>query len=100
MKKKRKDFTESPFDMADEEQAGSRLENELKAAAETGLLELSAQMSDVLLKAARLAKKDVAVGTRIGHDGYEYCPVCNGTVGQSAFYCKHCGQKIREGGMG
>ena len=84
----------------EDDDRGSRLENELKAAAETGLLELSAQMSDVLLKAARLAKKDVAVGTRIGHDGYEYCPVCNGTVGQSAFYCKHCGQKIREGGMG
>lgn len=98
MKKKKIDV--DVLTETEDDDRGSRLENELKAAAETGLLELSAQMSDVLLKAARLAKKDVAVGTRIGHDGHEYCPVCGGTVGQSAFYCKYCGQKIREGGMG
>ena len=39
MKKKRKDFTESPFDMADEEQAGSRTTRKLREAAEAGLME-------------------------------------------------------------
>lgn len=82
------------------EDRGSSLEKELKEAAETGMLELSSSMSDALLKAAKLAKKDVAVGVRAGHDKYEYCPVCGGVIGQSAFYCKYCGQKIREGGRG
>lgn len=82
------------------EDRGSSLEKELKEAAETGMLELSSSMSDTLLKAAKLAKKDVAVGVRAGHDKYEYCPACGGVIGQSAFYCKHCGQKIREGGRG
>jgi len=82
------------------EDRGSSLEKELEEAAETGMLELSSSMSDALLKAAKLAKKDVAVGVRAGHDKYEYCPACGGVIGQSAFYCKHCGQKIREGGRG
>lgn len=100
MKKKRKDFTESPFDMADEEQTGSRTARKLRDAAEAGLMELSTEMCDILLKASRIMKKDIAVGTKSHDDGHEYCPVCDGIVGQSAFYCKHCGQKLREGGRG
>ena len=63
-------------------------------------MELSTEMCDILLKASRIMKKDIAVGTKSHDDGHEYCPACDGIVGQSAFYCKHCGQKLREGGRG
>lgn len=26
---------------------------------------------------------------------YDYCPACGSVVGQSAFYCKHCGAYLR-----
>ena len=38
---------------------------------------------------------DEPLGTIQGTD-YEHCPVCNGIIGQSAYYCKHCGAYIRQ----
>jgi len=40
---------------------------------------------------------DEPLGVIQGND-YDHCPRCNGIVGQSAYYCKLCGAKIREGG--
>jgi len=40
---------------------------------------------------------DEPIGVVQGND-YDHCPRCNGIVGQSAYYCKLCGAKIREGG--
>ena len=40
---------------------------------------------------------DEPLGVIQGTD-YDHCPRCNGIVGQSAYYCKLCGAKIREGG--
>ncbi len=40
---------------------------------------------------------DEPLGVIQGID-YDHCPICNGIVGQSAYYCKLCGAKIREGG--
>ena len=40
---------------------------------------------------------DEPLGVIQGND-YDHCPICNGIVGQSAYYCKLCGAKIREGG--
>jgi len=40
---------------------------------------------------------DEPLGVIQGTD-YDHCPICNGIVGQSAYYCKLCGAKIREGG--
>jgi len=42
-------------------------------------------------------KIDEPIGVVQGAD-YDHCPICNGIVGQSAYYCKLCGAKIREGG--
>ena len=86
------------FDDAQEaEQSVSREEQKLTEAAGANLLELSPEMSNILLKAAKLVKKEIPTGTRRSNSGYEMCPVCGGTVGQSGFYCKHCGQKLRHG---
>jgi len=40
---------------------------------------------------------DKPLGTVQGTD-FDHCPRCNGIIGQSAFYCKRCGARIREGG--
>ena len=42
-------------------------------------------------------QEDEPLGTVQGTD-FDHCPRCNGIIGQSAFYCKRCGAKIREGG--
>lgn len=41
-----------------------------------------------------LLEVDEPKGT-IELNGYTACPNCNGIVGQSAYYCKHCGTYIR-----
>lgn len=38
---------------------------------------------------------DEPLGTVPGQE-YEHCPVCNGIIGNSAFFCKKCGAYIRE----
>ena len=97
MKKKKSKDTEN-F-LSDEDQ-GNTGEKKLKEAAEAGLLELSRETSDLLLRAAKAMKRDVAIGTRTSGNGTEYCPVCDEIAGQGSFYCKYCGQKLREGGRG
>lgn len=51
-------------------------------------------VKEVLEKHIRI---DEPLGVTQGQD-YDHCPRCNGIVGQSAYYCKLCGAKIREGG--
>lgn len=41
---------------------------------------------------------DEPLGVSQGID-YDHCPRCGSIVGQSAFYCKHCGCWLREGGI-
>ena len=41
--------------------------------------------------------EDEPLGVIRGTD-YDRCPSCNGVAGQSAYYCKLCGAKLREGG--
>ena len=41
--------------------------------------------------------EDEPLGVSQGID-YDHCPRCSGIVGQSAFFCKHCGAWLREGG--
>ena len=40
---------------------------------------------------------DEPIGTEPGPI-YDFCPRCHGVIGESAYYCKLCGAKIREGG--
>lgn len=37
---------------------------------------------------------DEPLGVIPGSD-YERCPKCNHTIGQSAYFCKHCGAYLR-----
>jgi hypothetical protein len=76
---------------------GTEEEEKLKEAAAANLLELTPEMSAVLLKAAKLMKKEVPTGTQIDGHGFELCTVCGAVIGQSGFYCKYCGQKLRNG---
>ena len=49
----------------------------------------------------KLIRKHVDIDEPLGvtrSGGYDYCPKCDGMIGQSAFYCKHCGAWLREGG--
>ena len=41
--------------------------------------------------------EDEPIGVIRGTD-YDRCPSCNGVAGQSAYYCKLCGAKLRAGG--
>lgn len=41
-----------------------------------------------------LKPKEEASGT-INLNGMEVCPACHAVIGQSAYYCKRCGRKIR-----
>lgn len=41
---------------------------------------------------------DEPIGVNMGMD-YDYCPACDGVVGNSAYYCKHCGAYLRGGGI-
>lgn len=38
---------------------------------------------------------DEPIGVIQGTD-YDHCPICNAVVGQSAYYCKHCGAWLRQ----
>lgn len=40
---------------------------------------------------------DEPLGVLMGVD-YDYCPICSGIVGTSAYYCKKCGAYLRGGG--
>ena len=44
---------------------------------------------------SELVAVDVPQGVRPGADGYNYCPMCNHTVGDKAHYCKYCGSYLR-----
>jgi len=69
---------------------------QLERTADIGLLEITPEIQQTLLKASKALMKEVAAGTEQDAYGYEKCPVCRRTVGTSGFYCKWCGQKMRE----
>ena len=56
-----------------------------------GNLEAADWLREVLKKCIKI---DEPLGVTQGID-YDHCPACGGIIGQSAYYCKHCGAYLR-----
>lgn len=54
------------------------------------------KLEELLEGAVALLERDAPSGTVRRNDEYEYCPKCGRVIGTSAFFCKRCGQKIRQ----
>lgn len=57
-----------------------------------GNIEAAEWVKELLME---LLPIDEPLGVVQGYD-YDHCPVCNSVIGQSAYFCKHCGAYVRE----
>ena len=61
-----------------------------------GFIEFTPEIDKAISAAIERLKRDVPTGTLKDLNGAEKCPVCRKMIGTSGFYCKWCGQQIRE----
>ena len=59
-------------------------------------IQLTPELDHALAAALKVMCRDNPTGTIRDSRGAEHCMMCKRTVGTSAYYCKYCGQKIRE----
>ena len=58
-------------------------------------VELSPLLDRALVAAIKNMKREVPTGTERIQD-FDACPVCKRAAGESGYYCRFCGQKLRE----
>ena len=57
---------------------------------------MTPELDHALLIASKAMRKEIPSGTVRDANGVDRCMMCHRTAGESAFYCKYCGQKLRE----